>query len=191
LGNSRIIQTRAGGRELRTMEECTSDFLFGGIISIFAWFFGGLDGFLIVLITLSIIDWLFGTLDKYTHGGLDPKDFWRVLSKKIAEFCFVGIAHVIDKYMLGDTATFRTAVTLFYIVVEGKSIIEHTDALSLPIPQLFKKKFSELEKKLNETEIATRGDSIQRAIDSEVFKESAREDTNTDIEKIYTNIFDE
>ena len=152
------------------MDEAT-DFIFGGIIAVFAWFFGGIDGFLIVLITLAVVDWILGTLNRYTHNGLDSKEFWEVLGKKVGEFSYVGIAHVIDKYMLGDTATFRTAMTFYYIIVESKSVIGHTECLGLPIPQFFKKKIIEFEEKLKDDDNITRGESIQKAIDSEIFKE--------------------
>ena len=158
------------------MEEQVTDFILCAVVSFFAWFFGGLDGFLIVLITLSIADWILGTLDRYTHDALDPKEFRTVVSRKIGEFCFVGIAHVIDKYMLGDTATFRTGVTFFYIIIEGKSIMEHTDNLGLPIPQLVKKRFSEFEEKLKE--------------DEETEPEKPP-DSKDDMSSIYKNIYED
>ena len=173
------------------MDEAT-DFIFGGIIAVFAWFFGGIDGFLIVLITLAVVDWILGTLNRYTHNGLDSKEFWDVLGKKVGEFSYVGIAHVIDKYMLGDTATFRTAMTLYYIIVESKSVIGHTECLGLPIPQFFKKKIIEFEEKLKDDDNITRGDSIQKAIDSEIFKEPDKsKNDKSDISSIYKNISEE
>ena len=170
------------------MEERTTDFILGGIISFFAWFFGGIDGFLIVLITFSVVDGIFGTLDNYIHGGLNLKDFWDVFSRKIGEFCYVGIAHIIDKYMIGNTATFRTAMTLFYIIVESKSLIKHSEALKFPVPQFFRKRFSEWEEKLNKDDsFAMRGEGIKKAIGSEIFREPEKKD---DIDTIYKRLYE-
>ena len=165
------------------MEERTVDFFFGGIIGFFAWFFGGIDGFLIVLITLCPVDLILGILNKYLHHEHSMQQLMLVLSRKTAEFCFVGIAHIVDQYMLGGTATFRTAVTLFYIVIEWKSIMEHTEALELPMPQVLKKNFSELEKKLGD-------DENINADYSKELEEKKVNDTNN-IDTIYTRIFDE
>ncbi len=56
-------------------------------------------------------------------------------------FSFVGIAHILDKYMLGDTQALRTAVCLFYIGNEGLSIIENADNLGVPFPKALKDRF--------------------------------------------------
>ena len=56
-------------------------------------------------------------------------------------FSFVGIAHLLDKYLLGDSQALRVAVALFYIGNEGISIIENADALGVPFPKVLKDKF--------------------------------------------------
>ena len=171
------------------MEEQTTDFLISGIIALFAWFFGGIDGFLSVLITCIIIDWVLGTLDRLINNSFCAKEFWSVWGRKIGELCFVGIAHLLDKYMFGDTATFRTAVTLFYIVVEGKSIIGHATGLGLPVPKFVETRLLELETKLNKDENLNRGESIKKAIDSEIFKEPQKKgNTKEDLSTIYKNL---
>ena len=171
------------------MEEQTTDFLISGIIALFAWFFGGIDGFLSVLITCIIIDWVLGTLDRLINNSFCAKEFWSVWGRKIGELCFVGIAHLLDKYMFGDTATFRTAVTLFYIVVEGKSIIGHATGLGLPVPKFVETRLLELETKLNKDENLNRGESIKKAINSEIFKEPQKKgNTKEDLSTIYKNL---
>ncbi len=175
------------------MEEQATDFLIGGILGLFAWFFGGIDGFLSVLITLIIIDWIFGTLNGYINHSLSWKEFRIVWARKLGELSYVGIMHLLDKYMFGDTATFRTAVTLFYIVVEGKSIIGHTTKLGLPVPKFIETRLLEIEEKLNTDEKLTRGESIKKAIDSDVFKKSENKNdkiNKKNIDSVYTRIFD-
>ena len=172
------------------MENDSIDFILGSIVGLFAWFFGGLDGFLSVLITCIIIDWVLGTLNRLINNKFCAKEFWSVWGRKIGELCFVGIAHLLDKYMFGDTATFRTAVTLFYIIVEGKSIIGHATGLGLPVPKFVETRLLELEDKLNKDDKITRGESIKKAIDSEIFREPEKaEHQNDDFSTIYENIY--
>ncbi len=168
----------------------SADFILGSVVGLFAWFFGGVDGFLSVLITCIIIDWLLGTLNRWVHNNFRAKEFWSIWGRKFGELCFVGIAHLLDKYMFGDTATFRTAVTLFYIVVEGKSIIGHATDLGLPVPKFIETRLLELETKLNQDEGLTREQSISRAIDSEIFKESEEiKGKKADFESLYKEIY--
>ena len=178
------------------MEEQTTDFIFGGIVGLFAWFFGGLDGFLSVLISCIIIDWVLGTLNSYIHNGFEKftlKEFLTVWGRKIGELCFVGLAHLFDKYMLGNTAACRFPIILFYIVVETKSILGHVNAFNLPVPKFVQSRLLEIEKKLDNDEKLTRGESISKAIDSEIFRkpEKTKHDIKQDIDDIYANIYGE
>ena len=56
------------------------------------------------------------------------------ITKKLLLFCIVGIAHILDIYVLGTGAVCRSAVALFYIANEGLSIIENSARCGLPIP---------------------------------------------------------
>ena len=175
------------------MEERAADFVFGGIIGLLAWFFGGLDGFLSVLITCIVIDWILGTINRYVHGEFNPKEFWPVWGRKIGELCFVGLAHLFDKYMLANTAAFKVPVTIFYIIVETKSILGHVDDLDIPIPKFVQTRLLEVEEKLNNDENLSRGESISKAIDSNIFKKPDKKTSTKkdDISSIYEDIYKE
>ena len=67
-------------------------------------------------------------------------------------FCLVGVAHIIDLYMLGDTAMLKTSVTLFYAVNEGISIFENVDVLGIPIPQFLKERLFNLKEQMTSKE---------------------------------------
>ena len=56
-------------------------------------------------------------------------------------FFFVGLANIIDKEMLNNSAALKTAVCLFYIGNEGISIVENAEKLGLPIPKFLRGKF--------------------------------------------------
>ena len=118
------------------------NFALGSIIGLAGWFFGGLDGFVKVLLTLTIVDYFSGLAAAiWIKHNLSSAAGFKGISKKCLMFSFVGIAHILDKYMLGDTQALRTAVCLFYIGNEGLSIIENADALGVPFPKTLKDKF--------------------------------------------------
>lgn len=127
------------------MSDTTLDFLFGAVIGLCGWFFGGLDGFIKVLLTFAIIDYASGiAVGLWVNHNLDSSTGFKGISKKCLMFSFVGIANILDKYMLGDSQALRTAVCLFYIGNEGLSIIENADALGVPFPKWLRDKFLRL-----------------------------------------------
>lgn len=128
------------------MTEDALDFATAWIIGLLAWFFGGLDGFIKVLIAFSVIDYVTGVSAAYVRRELSSAIGFKGIAKKVMIFCFVGIAHVVDKHMLGDTATLRTAVALFYIGNEGISIVENAKAMGVPIPEVVYEKLHGLTK---------------------------------------------
>ena len=114
------------------------DFFTASLVGLFGWFFGGRDGFVNVLITFVVIDYIMGVLVAYSRHELSSSIGYNGIARKMAIFCLIGVAHVIDIHVLGDTTALRTPVTLFYAANEGISIIENADALGLPIPQFLK-----------------------------------------------------
>ena len=131
--------TEVGGSALN---DTVADFLLGSIIGLAGWFFGGLDGFIEVLLAFAVIDYLSGmAVAAWVKHNLSSRIGFKGITKKCLMFSFVGIAHILDKYMLGNTQALRTAVALFYIGNEGLSIIENADALGVPFPKALKDKF--------------------------------------------------
>ena len=127
------------------MNDTALDFALASIIGVMGWFFGGLDGFVKVLLTFTVIDYLSGmAVAIWVKHNLSSSVGFKGITKKCLMFSFVGIAHVLDKYMLGDSQLLRTAVCVFYIGNEGLSIIENADALGVPFPKALKDKFLEL-----------------------------------------------
>ena len=123
------------------MNDEVSEFMIAGFVGLCGWFFGGLDGFIKVLIACTTIDYVTGVLKAGKEGKISSSiAFWGI-ARKIVMFFFVGIAHIIDKHMLGDSAALRTAVVLFYTGNEGISIIENAEKLGVPIPKFLHGKF--------------------------------------------------
>ena len=122
------------------------DFFIAGAIGLFSWFLGGNDGYIRVLLTLIVIDYVMGVIVGYTRHELSSATGFVGIAKKMFIICLVGVAHVIDVHIVGESA-FRAPVALFYIANEGLSIIENADALNIPIPKFLRDRFLSMRKK--------------------------------------------
>ena len=132
--------------------ETAIDFMLGSIIGGISWFFGGLDGFVKILLTFAIVDYFSGLAAAlWVKHNISSSIGFKGISKKCLMFSFVGIAHVLDKYMLGEAGVLKEVVCLFYIGNEGLSIIENADALGVPFPKALKDKFLGLKEHENNT----------------------------------------
>lgn len=99
------------------------------------WYLGSPDGFLFSLIAFVVVDYITGVLRAGVEQKLSSAIGFKGIARKIMIFIMVGIAHMIDVYLLTEAGGLtRTAVIFFYISNEGLSILENSGAIGLPIP---------------------------------------------------------
>ena len=110
-----------------------------------AWFFGGWDGLIKMLVALCFIDYSTGVISAYIQNKLSSAIGFRGIARKITMFALVGIAHVIDRELLGQTALLRDAVIFFYLANEGLSVLENAVVIGIPIPDALKSKLLQLQ----------------------------------------------
>ena len=67
--------------------------------------------------------------------------------RKISMFLLIGVAHILDTYLIGAGDVLRNTVIFFYIANEGISILENAAALDLPIPDRLKEALVNFRKK--------------------------------------------
>ncbi len=129
------------------MNETWIDFILGSIIGVAAWFFGGMDGFIKVLVAMSVVDYFSGVSVAGVEGHINSRIGLKGILKKCIMFCLVGVANLMDKTFLQDSDAIRTAVVLFYISNEGISIMENAYRLGVPFPKVLRDKFEQLRDK--------------------------------------------
>lgn len=56
----------------------------------------------------------------------------------------VGIANIVDIYVLGTGSALRTAVIFFYLSNEGVSVLENASHLGLPVPERLKEVLAQI-----------------------------------------------
>lgn len=123
------------------MNDEISEFLVASIFGLMGWFFGGLDDFIEVLIALTVVDYITGICRAGIEGKISSRIAFKGIARKIIMFLFVGVANIIDKYILDAKASFRIVIILFYIGNEGMSIVENAGAIGIPIPSFLRGKF--------------------------------------------------
>ena len=67
-------------------------------------------------------------------------------------FAFVGIAHILDLYVIGTGSVLRTAIIFFYISNEGVSLMENASHLGMPIPTKLKDVLAQLHNRADKTD---------------------------------------
>ena len=122
------------------MNDEFSEFFVASLVGLAGWLFGGLDGFVKVLLAFTSIDYITGLLRAGSEHRISSAIAFKGIARKVAMFFLVAVAHLIDQ-MLGNSEAFKVAVCLFYIGNEGISIIENAEKLGVKIPDFLHGKF--------------------------------------------------
>ena len=112
--------------------------IFAAIGGSIGWFLGGSDGLLYALIAFVIIDYITGVMCAVLDKKLSSEIGFKGIFKKVLIFLMVGIAQILDGYILGGGGVIRTAVVFFYCSNEGLSVLENAAHIGLPVPEKLK-----------------------------------------------------
>ena len=96
--------------------------------------FGELDGLLVSLIAISVLDYATGVIAAAVSKTLSSSAGFKGICKKVMLFTLVAVANIIDTQVIGGSAL-RTAVIFVFIANEGLSIIENSAEMGVTIPQ--------------------------------------------------------
>ena len=113
---------------------------------ILSYFFGELDGLIIALIVFTIIDYISGITAAGMEGKLNSREGFNGIKRKIFIFLLVGVAHVSEQIIDGNSALLRNGVICFYLSNEGISILENAVKIGIPIPEMLKNILQRLNK---------------------------------------------
>lgn len=104
--------------------------LIGGLIS---FLYGDISYSLLVLVALSVIDFITGILGAIVARQLDSTICFKGILKKIYIFVLVALGHMLDNALSANIV--MSTIIFFYIANEGISIIENGAKSGLPVPQ--------------------------------------------------------
>ena len=102
------------------------------------YFMGGLDGLLIALLVFMVLDYLTGMMCAVIDRKLSSATGFRGIFKKVLILLLVGVANIVDLYIVGDGSALRGAVVCIYLANEGLSLLENTSHIGLPVPEPLK-----------------------------------------------------
>lgn len=108
------------------------------------WFLGGADGLVYALIAFVVIDYITGVMCAVVDKRLSSAVGFKGICKKVLIFLLVGVANILDVYVIGDGSVLRTAAIFFYISNEGVSLLENAAHLGLPVPESIKNVLEQL-----------------------------------------------
>ena len=101
-------------------------------------FLGDLSGVMTALIIFMIVDYITGVLVAISTKNLSSSIGFKGIFKKFVILLLVGIANLIDVYVVQIGGGVRLMVIIFYLSNEGISIIENATTLGLPVPDKLK-----------------------------------------------------
>lgn len=115
----------------------------GGVLGVFL---GGMDGLIYAILAFSVIDYVTGIMCAIDKKELSSSVGFKGIARKIIIFSLVGVANILDVYILGHVGVLRAAVIFFYLSNEGISILENTSKLGLPVPEKLQNILQQLNK---------------------------------------------
>lgn len=95
---------------------------------------GPVNGLFIALCIFMVLDYLTGVTSAIISKTLDSETGFRGLARKVFILVLVGVAHMVDMYVMGSTDGARNMVICWYLANEGISIIENAARIGLPVP---------------------------------------------------------
>ena len=124
-------------------------YIISGILSFlstaFIYLFGEIDVALECFIVAVILDYVTGILSAGYQKKLNSKIGFKGILKKIALFCLIALAVIIDK-ITGASGIVRTLIIYYLVANEGLSIIENLAEMNIIIPEFIKEKLEQIKK---------------------------------------------
>lgn len=114
------------------------------------WFLGKTDGLFYTLLALMTADYISGVGAAVAEKKLSSGVGFRGIAKKVLIVIIVGLANLLDTYVLKSADLLRIVVVFYYIANEGLSIVENAVRLGLPVPEKLKNVLVQLKNKGDE-----------------------------------------
>lgn len=134
------------------MEQHLDKILIGGA-GVVATIIGGWDMALQVMMILVGIDILTGVCKAFLNHDFASKSFRQGIVSKAGYVVIVILAFQLDKLVGNAQPLFRTATAIFYIAVEGSSIIENLGVMGVPVPKFIAERLVQLKGSVDKADL--------------------------------------
>ena len=109
--------------------------ILAGICTLISFLFGDMEGMLIALIALIILDYISGVIAAAVEKRLSSEVGAKGIAKKIFMLLIVALANIVDINVIGDGHVLKTVTVVFYICNECISLIENAGRIGVPVPK--------------------------------------------------------
>lgn len=120
------------------------DLVTGTVVGIGTAVIGGWDIALKVLLILMGADVVTGLLKALMKGDYTSREFRKGLVSKAGFFIVLILCYQVDLIVNAGNPMLRDVATIFYIAIEGSSIIENLGVMGVPIPNAIKNRLAVL-----------------------------------------------
>ena len=109
--------------------------ILAAICALLGFVFGDLNGIMIALIALIVMDYISGVLAAVVEKKLSSEVGAKGIAKKIFMLLIVAVANIVDIHVIGEGHVLKSVTVIFYIANECISLIENAGRLGVPVPK--------------------------------------------------------
>lgn len=109
--------------------------IMAAICTLISFLFGDMEGMLIALIALIVLDYISGVIAAAVEKRLSSEVGAKGIAKKIFMLLIVALANIVDINVIGDGHVLKTVTVVFYICNECISLIENAGRIGVPVPK--------------------------------------------------------
>ena len=109
--------------------------ILAGICTLLSFLFGDMEGLMVALIALIILDYISGVIAAAVEKRLSSEVGAKGIAKKIFMLLIVALANIVDINVIGDGHILKTVTVVFYICNECISLIENAGRIGVPVPK--------------------------------------------------------
>ena len=109
--------------------------ILAGVCTILSFLFGDIEGMMVALIALIVLDYISGVIAAAVEKRLSSEVGAKGIAKKIFMLLIVALANIVDINVVGDGHVLKTVTVVFYICNECISLIENAGRIGVPVPK--------------------------------------------------------
>ena len=109
--------------------------IMAAVCTLISFLFGDMEGMLIALIALIILDYISGVIAAAVEKRLSSEVGAKGIAKKIFMLLIVALANIVDINVIGDGHVLKTVTVVFYICNVCISLIENAGRIGVPVPK--------------------------------------------------------
>lgn len=109
--------------------------ILAAVCAVFGFVFGDLNGLMIALVALIVLDYISGVLAAVVEKKLSSEVGAKGIAKKIFMLLIVAVANIVDINVIGEGHVLKSVTVVFYIANECISLIENAGRLGVPVPK--------------------------------------------------------